>query len=248
MNMIARAKLTLNLRVTGVRDDGYHLIDAEMVSLDLADSLVITPCHGESSLTVDGPYAAGIETNGDNLVLRALQLAGRSATVHLTKNIPHGGGLGGGSADAAAVLRWAEFDDLVAASQLGADIPFCMHGGRARVTGIGETIDPLAHEDIDVTLVIPPFGVSTPLVYKTWDAIGGPRHGGSPQGFNDLEPAALVAEPRLVRVRDRIGDAAGAAPLLAGSGSTWFLRGHYDWLAEALPEATVVLTRTVDRA
>jgi len=245
MNATAHAKLTLNLRVTGIRDDGFHLIDAEMVSLDLADSLVITPCEGNSSLVIDGPHANGIGPDDDNLVLRALRLARRRATVHLTKNIPHGGGLGGGSADAAAVLRWAGFDDLVAASRLGADIPFCMTGGRARVTGIGETIEPLPHDDIDVTLVIPPFGVSTPLVYRTWDSIGGPRHGGSPQGANDLEPAALVAEPRLLRVRDRITDAAGTAPLLAGSGSTWFLRGHYEWLAEALPESTVVLTRTV---
>ncbi len=123
-----------------------------------------------------------------------------------------------------------------------------MVGGRARVSGIGEVVEPLPHVDTDITLVIPPFGVSTPLVYTTWDSIGGPRHAGSPQGANDLEPAALVAEPRLLRVRDRITDAAGVAPLLAGSGSTWFLRGHFDWLAEALPETTVVLTRTVDPA
>ena len=246
MTTAAHAKLTLDLRVTGVRDDGFHLIDAEMVTLDLADTLVVTPCDGESSLTVDGPYAAGIGTDDDNLVLRALALAGKNAHVQLTKNIPHGGGLGGGSADAAAVLRWAGFDDLPAASRLGADIPFCMVGGRARVAGIGEVVEPLPHVGLDITLVIPPFGVSTPLVYKTWDSIGGPRHAGSPQGANDLEPAALVAEPRLLRVRDRITDAAGVAPLLAGSGSTWFLRGHYDWLAEALPESTVVLTCTVD--
>ena len=247
MTFAAHAKLTLDLRVTGVRDDGFHLIDAEMVSLDLADAVTITPTDGESSLSVDGPYAAGIGTGTDNLVLRALALATRRASVHLTKNIPHGGGLGGGSADAAAVLRWAGFDDMAAASRLGADIPFCMVGGRARVRGIGEIVEPLDHVDADITLVIPPFGVSTPLVYKTWDSIGGPRHAGTPQGANDLEPAALVAEPRLLRVRDRITDAAGVAPLLAGSGSTWFLRGHYDWLAEALPESTVVLTRTVER-
>mgnify|MGYP003330677895 CR=1 FL=1 len=113
---------------------------------------------------------------------------------------------------------------------------------------IGEIVQTLPHEPIDITLVIPPFGVSTPLVYKTWDAIGSPRHEGSAHGANDLEPAALVAEPRLVRVRDRITDAAGTRPLLAGSGSTWFLRGHFDWLAEALPDSTVVLTHTVDRA
>ena len=240
----AHAKLTLDLRVTGVRDDGFHLIDAEMVSLDLADTLIVTPTEGDSTLVVDGPYAAGIDAD-DNLVVRALTMAGKRADVRLTKNIPHGGGLGGGSADAAAVLRWAGFDDLASASRLGADIPFCMIGGRARVRGIGEIVEPMPHGDIDITLVIPPFGVSTPLVYKTWDSIGGPRHAGSPQGANDLEPAALVAEPRLLRVRDRISDAAGTAPLLAGSGSTWFLRGHYDWLAEALPESTVVLTRTV---
>lgn len=243
----AHAKLTLDLRVTGVRDDGFHLIDAEMVSLDLADTLIVTPTEGDSTLVVDGPYAAGIDAD-DNLVVRALTMAGKRADVRLTKNIPHGGGLGGGSADAAAVLRWAGFDDLASVSRLGADIPFCMIGGRARVRGIGEIVEPMPHDDIDITLVIPPFGVSTPLVYKTWDSIGGPRHAGSPQGANDLEPAALVAEPRLLRVRDRISDAAGTAPLLAGSGSTWFLRGHYDWLAEALPESTVVLTRTARRA
>jgi 4-diphosphocytidyl-2-C-methyl-D-erythritol kinase len=248
MTIAAHAKLTLDLRVTGVRDDGFHLIDAEMVTLDLADTVVVSPSDGESSLVVDGPYAAGIGTGSDNLVLRALSLAKRNARVQLTKHIPHGGGLGGGSADAAAVLRWAGFHDLTAASRLGADIPFCMVGGRARVSGIGEVVEPLPHVDTDITLVIPPFGVSTPLVYTTWDSIGGPRHAGSPQGANDLEPAALVAEPRLLRVRDRITDAAGFAPLLAGSGSTWFLRGHFDWLAEALPETTVVLTRTVDPA
>ena len=249
MIVAAHAKLTLNLRVTGVRDDGYHLIDAEMASLAIADSLSITErTDGESSLRIGGTYAGGIDPDADNLVMKALRLVGRHADVVLTKNIPHGGGLGGGSADAAAILRWAGYHDLVTASSIGADIPFCMIGGRARVTGIGEAVEPLLHEPVDITLVIPPFGVSTPLVYKTWDAIGSPRHEGSAHGANDLEPAALVAEPRLVRVRDRIADAAGTRPLLAGSGSTWFLRGHFDWLAEALPESTVVLTHTVDRA
>ncbi len=249
MIVAAHAKLTLNLRVTGVRDDGYHLIDAEMASLAIADSLSIAErTDGESSLRIDGTYAGGIDPDADNLVMKALRLVGRHADVVLTKNIPHGGGLGGGSADAAAILRWASFHDFATASRIGADIPFCMIGGRARVTGIGEIVQTLPHEPIDITLVIPPFGVSTPLVYKTWDAIGSPRHEGSAHGANDLEPAALVAEPRLVRVRDRIADAAGTRPLLAGSGSTWFLRGHFDWLAEALPDSTVVLTHTVDRA
>ena len=244
--MKAPAKLALNVRVTGVRTDGFHLIDAEMVSLDLADEITIEECSGPSSLTIDGPFSDGLTTDANNLVLRAFTLVQRSAHVHLTKNIPHGGGLGGGSTDAAAVLRWASFTDLHAASQLGADIPFCMHGGRARVEGIGEVLTPLPFEPLDITLVIPPFGVSTPKVYATWDALDGPRGKEGPHGFNDLEPAALVAEPRLVRWRDKISDVAGSTPTLAGSGSTWFLRGAFPWLAEALPEATVICTRTAN--
>ena len=107
MTFAAHAKLTLDLRVTGVRDDGFHLIDAEMVSLDVADAVTITPTDGESSLSVDGPYAAGVGTGADNLVLRALALATRRASVHLTKNIPHGGGLGGGVFGAVALQEFA---------------------------------------------------------------------------------------------------------------------------------------------
>jgi 4-diphosphocytidyl-2-C-methyl-D-erythritol kinase len=240
----APAKLTLSLRVTGVREDGFHLIDAEMVTLDLVDKICITP--NEDGLNFDGPFSSGISTESDNLVSRALRLAGRRARVHVEKNIPSGGGLGGGSADAAAILKWAGFTDLEAASRLGADIPFCMIGGRARVRGIGEVIDILPPVHREITLVIPPFGVSTPKVYATWDALNGPRGKEGPHGFNDLEPAALVAEPRLVRWRDKISDVAGSTPTLAGSGSTWFLRGAFPWLAEALPEATVICTRTAN--
>ena len=116
----APAKLTLSLRITGVRDDGYHLIDAEMVSLDWSDTLTITP--GGDGLTADGPYATGMPLDHTNLAAKALQLVDRRAAIHLHKRIPHGGGLGGGSSDAAAVLRWAGHTDLVAASRLGADV------------------------------------------------------------------------------------------------------------------------------
>ena len=135
----APAKLTLSLRITGVRADGFHLIDAEMVTLDLADTLVVEEA-AETGVSVDGPFAAGVPTDGSNLVMRALRAAGRTASVRVTKNVPNGGGLGGGSSDAAAVLRWAGFTDMEEASRLGADIPFCMVGGRARVTGIGEKV------------------------------------------------------------------------------------------------------------
>lgn len=233
----APAKLTLSLRMTGVRDDGYHLIDAEMVSLAWADMLTIDPAA--TGLSADGPFAAGMPLDDSNLVAKALRMADRTAAVHLHKVIPHGGGLGGGSSDAAAVLRWAGFTDVVAASRLGADVSFCLVGGRARVRGIGELVEPLEFAAMDITLIVPPLAVSTPAAYRAWDELGGPRA----DGPNDLEPAALVVEPELVRWRDRIREAAGVAPTLAGSGATWFLHGHHD-VATALPEAMVVQTRT----
>ena len=130
-----------------------------------------------------------------------------------------------------------------AAARLGADIPFCLVGGRARVTGIGEFVEPLPHLDVVVTLVIPPLAVSTPAAYRAWDDLGGPT--GS--GRNDLEPAALVVEPRLGRWRDLIAERIGMAPTLAGSGATWFAEGeHGNALAELVDEgATVVVARTV---
>jgi 4-diphosphocytidyl-2-C-methyl-D-erythritol kinase len=234
----AWAKLTLSLRVHGRRPDGYHPIEAEMVELDLADELTV---DGDGDgITVTGPYAAGVPTDATNLVARALELAGRRAAVRIDKQVPHGGGLGGGSADAAAVLRWCGIDDPAVAVRIGADVAFCTVGGRARVTGIGEQIDPLAPAPHDVTLVIPPLRCSTAAVYAAWDELGGPT---GPAG-NDLEPAAIAVEPRMATWRDRVSAAAGSRPQLAGSGATWFLRGHHAQLVERLPGAQVVLTRT----
>ena len=237
----APAKLTLTLRVTGVRPDGYHEIDAEMVVLELADVLRIDPTG--AGVTVGGPFADGVPVDGSNLVAGALRLAGRQAHVHVDKQIPNGGGLGGGSADAAAVLRWAGFDDPVAASRLGADIPFCLVGGRARVRGIGEVVTPLPFEPLDVTLVVPPLHDTTPAVYRAWDELGGPTAAGP----NDLEPAALVVAPALARWRDRIADCCGVEPVLAGSGATWFLPGKRDDALASLrgEGVAVVVTRTV---
>ena len=237
----APAKLTLSLRVTGVREDGFHLIDAEMVTLDLVDKVRITP--NEDGLSVDGPFSSGISTDSDNLVSRALALAGRRAQVHIEKNIPSGGGLGGGSADAAAILNWAGFTDLEAASRLGADIPFCMIGGRARVRGIGEVIEALPPVQRQITLVIPPFGVSTPAVYRAWDDLA--RSGNNTTSDqNHLQQAALIVEPRLIEWRDKIAQACGQEPVLAGSGATWWLDGAFLELAKDLPKATVLVTQT----
>ena len=144
-----------------------------------------------------------------------------------------GSGLGGGSADAAAVLRWAGCRDVAVAASLGADVPFCLVGGRARVTGIGEEVEPLPFEEQTYTLLVPPVVTPTPAVYAEWDRLGGPagEHG------NDLEAAALVVAPELARWRDELGGATGLRPRLAGSGSTWFVEGTFPG-----PPRTVVRT------
>ncbi len=226
----ARAKLTLSLRVTGRRRDGYHLIDAEMVTLDLADTLTFSEGDGLEVLGV-APDATGggvgaplrVPLGADNLVARALVAVRRHAHVRLVKAIPVGAGLGGGSADAAAVLRWAGCEDVGLAAELGADVAFCLVGGRARVCGIGELIESLEPVPRTFTLLTPPFGCSTAAVYRAWDDLGGP----SVDGPNDLEPAALAVEPGLAVWRCRLGDATGQTPVLAGSGSTYFVPGAF---------------------
>lgn len=225
----ARAKLTLSLRVTSRRDDGYHLIDAEMITLDLADTLLFAP--GEGVEVVPLVRSPRFEPT---LVTRALDAVGRQSFVRLEKRIPLGAGLGGGSADAAAVLRWAGCSDVSVALSLGADVPFCLVGGRARVSGVGEVVEPLPFESRTLTLSTPPIAVSTAAVYAKWDELGGPLG----DNGNDLEPAALAVEPRLAVWRDQLGDATGRTPRLAGSGSTWFVEGAY----RDVPDAVVVRT------
>lgn len=231
--LVAPAKLTRSLKVTGRRDDGYHLLEAEMVAVDLADELELT--EGDGLEVVDevawtGPAGAGDRSGGDgtgglpvpagpdNLVARALALAGRRAAVVLRKRIPAGAGLGGGSSDAAAVLRWAGVTDLDLAARLGADVPFCLVGGRAVVTGVGERLEPRPPLEEAYVVVTPPFGVPTAAVYAAFDEVG-PGAGDRP---NDLELAACAVEPRLGRWRRLLEGVAGRPPLLAGSGASWF--------------------------
>jgi len=243
--LIAPAKLTLSLRITGLRSDGYHLIEAIMTTLELHDVLtVIDDSHG---LSFTGPFAEGLKNDASNLVNRALTFVQRSANIIVTKNIPHGGGLGGGSTDAAAILRWAgrtSPSDVIDSATLGADVPFCLVGGQARVSGIGEIIEPISLDSQKITLIIPPLHVSTPKVYQAWDAMSGQRS----DGPNDLESAAIHVEPELARWRDRIREVTGDSPVLAGSGATWFVadplsdRGRR--LREALPDAHVIETQT----
>ncbi len=218
--LVAPAKLTVSLRVTGVRTDGMHELDAEMVTLDLADVLEVDETG--SGLVVEaapGTRGSDLPASSNNLVTRALAACGRTAHVHLTKRIPLGGGLGGGSADAGAILRWAGCRDLTVAASIGADVPFCLVGGRARVEGIGERVAPLEFVERSYLLLLPPFGVDTAAVFGAWDA------GHRDEGANTLTAAALATEPRLAAWRDALGELSGQVPTLAGSGSTWFVEG-----------------------
>jgi 4-diphosphocytidyl-2-C-methyl-D-erythritol kinase len=214
--------------MVGLREDGYHLLEAEMVTVSLADTLDITV--GGTGTTVAGVDVGGqpFTITGLNLCDRALALVGRSARVHIDKVIPIGGGLGGGSADAAAILRWAAFDDLTRAAELGSDVPFCVLGGRALVSGIGEVVEPLPHEHREFTLILPALSVSTVAVYRAFDVVGCTNT--SAQHRNDLADAARLVSPALARVMDDLERRIGQPPSLAGSGSTLFYEGRRDGL------------------
>jgi 4-diphosphocytidyl-2-C-methyl-D-erythritol kinase len=221
----ANAKLTWSLHVTGVRGDGLHLLEAEMVTLDLADTLELDETDDEPRFSARAEAPAGsrdAQLGDDDLIRRALRLVGRRANVDLTKRIPIGAGLGGGSADAAAVLRWAGVVGAEVALELGSDVPFCCVGGRAIVRGVGELIEPLTPITRTVTLALPSFGVDTASCYRAFDDLAGPlRH----HLRNDLTAAAERVAPGLATTRQLLEERTGADFVLAGSGSVLFCEG-----------------------
>jgi 4-diphosphocytidyl-2-C-methyl-D-erythritol kinase len=247
----AYSKLTLSLRVLGARPDGFHEIEALAVSIgDPHDIIEARPVPHPAGVTftVTGE-ATDVPEGPTNLALRAaedlLLRAGRSGhgvRLNLRKKIPAGRGLGGGSADAAATLLAVrsllevDLDDTALgeiAAALGSDVPFCLTGGAAWMRGRGELVEPVdVAAGIPVLVVIPPFHVATPDVYRAWDDLGGPRseHGVPAPGIvaalvpelaNDLEPAAEAVEPGLVEFREALAEIVGVRPLLAGSGSAY---------------------------
>jgi 4-diphosphocytidyl-2-C-methyl-D-erythritol kinase len=238
----APAKLTWFLEVTGRRDDGYHRLRAEMVTLDFADTLSVD--ESQDYLHVSG-LTTGVPSDGSNLVSRALGLVGRRAGVSLHKAIPTGGGLGGASADAGALLRWAGGVSLDAALTLGSDVPFCQMGGRALVEGVGEKVTPLDYERREVTLLMPDFGVDTTDCYQAFDELvaSGWRAGGQ----NHLEVPATFVEPRLARTLVFLRDQFGPNVHLAGSGSTLFVEGHLGTESSGLlgPEGPIRVLHTI---
>ena len=210
----APAKLNLALHVTGRRADGYHLLDSLVAFAGAGDQVVLEP--GPLSLRIDGPFAGDL-SGGDNLCLSAARLAGGDAAIRLTKNLPVASGIGGGSADAAAVLRGlARLGHPVPdrPETLGADVPVCIASRPARMQGIGEILTPLpALPAIPLVLVNPGVGVPTPEVFAALaqrdnpglpdiPAFAGLRDLASWLALarNDLQQPALVIAPVIGQV------------------------------------------------
>jgi 4-diphosphocytidyl-2-C-methyl-D-erythritol kinase len=231
----APAKINLTLHVTGQRSDGFHLLDSLVVFGNIGDRLWLETA-GEMTLKVTGRFADGVPTDSRNLVWQAAETAGFCGHIHLEKNLPHGAGLGSGSADAAAILR--KFNAPDHAVRLGADVPVCLSAGPQRMQGIGEVLSPVWPVPIlDLVLVNPGIGLATPDVFSSLETKKNAKMGSSPEwqskpefliwlGLqrNDLEPVARRLAPAIGDVLGALGDARLAR--MSGSGTTCF--GLYD--------------------
>lgn len=244
--LIAPAKLNLSLRVTGVRPDGYHLLRSEFVCIGLFDDLRVRVRRGapQVSLVISGRAApAGAANLASRAAASFLAHTGSRATVEieLAKRIPLGAGLGGGSSDAAAVLRaLAHMVCAVSAGDLrdwalalGADVPFFLDGRPSLVEGIGEVISPLATWPKQSVVVA--FGgapVATAEVFRRYDAsltsaevastirVSATRSGGSFSApVNDLEAAAIQIEPGIEKLKEALRERGGSAVAMTGSGA-----------------------------
>lgn len=190
MKAIARAKINLMLRVTGIREDGYHEIESIAQSLELHDALDFTP----SEVTKVSFGGIPVHMDRPELVAEAIDEYNRAAgtelafTVAVNKSIPPQTGLGGGSADAAAALLVCDEtamasiggqDLLAIASAVGADVPFCLRGGTAGLRGTGEEMTAMPSPILDWVVCVPLRGLSTAEVYARLDAMGA---GSGPMG------------------------------------------------------------------
>ena len=268
----APAKLNLMLQVVGKRPDGYHDLDMLMLPVGLYDTIHIAPAE-EDRVTFDLP---GIPKT--NTVTKALaayrRVSGKAvfACVQTEKRIPHEAGLGGGSADAAAVLKGMEAlfgplpqdQRLEAAVSVGADVPFCLHGGICRAEGIGERLTALAPPPAPLwfLLVKPAGGVSTPALFRslvvtkkhaspTLQAVAALKAGDLPAlgacFHNDLAPSAFALLPELAVLQERLLSSGALGAGMTGSGSCMFGLFETEAMAEKakaqfsdLPFAAVV--------
>ncbi|MGR3343930.1 MAG: 4-(cytidine 5'-diphospho)-2-C-methyl-D-erythritol kinase [Paracoccaceae bacterium] len=240
----APAKINLTLHVTGQRADGYHLLDSLVVFADLGDVITAEPAE-DTSFRVTGPAASGVPKGKKNLVLRAEQLMGsdRGAELTLHKVLPAASGIGGGSSDAAATLRalsemWgAPVPDADSLMALGADVPVCMNGQTARISGVGEYVMPVSVPNFHMVLVNPNVPLATSQVF---DALQQKKNAAMqtelPQWQdasdfcnwlaaqrNDLERPARILVPVISAAISQISATAGCLlARMSGSGATCF--------------------------
>ena len=251
----APAKINLTLEVRGIEPNGYHTLDTLFAWLELHDTLELA--HSESTtleVRADDVDTTLVTSDENNLVLKALRALETSVghplptRIELTKRIPAGGGLGGGSADAAAALlglrnlHGLDIDHVSLhslAAKLGADVAFGLVGGLARGTRYGDELQPLPLpndlQNRQLVLLAPGFPCPTPEVYRAWDGNPEKPAQGATGRFlaasppdrlrhvvNDLQPAAERLFPQLVSLRQKMREAGLEAACLSGSGSTLF--------------------------
>lgn len=242
----AHAKLNLYLDITGRRNDGYHLLETVMQSISLCDRVTVAAVGGEINVTCDAPH---IPVGSGNICHKAARLyldeihCADGADISIEKRIPSGAGMGGGSADAAAVLLGLNmlYDNAVSGQRLaelalmcGADVPFCLCGGTKLCRGIGEEITPLADmaQGKYFVVVMPDFTCPTGEAYKKWDASPLPVWGKldafleegmeCPENmYNVFE--VLYSDKRIEKTRQKLLIEGGAnAAMLTGSGAAVF--------------------------
>lgn len=239
----AFAKINLSLRVRSRRGDGLHELSSLMQSVSWSDGLGLEPAEEDSFKAVGA--VPGDHTNLAWLALDVVRRVGMveaRAELKLGKGIPVAAGLGGGSADAAAVLRlgielWGLDDDLALslAPNLGSDVPFCVVGGSAMVGGAGELVDPIDPlTGFAIGVVVPPVELSTAAVYQAWDMLGGPSGPSIEETHlppplrslaplvNDLMPAATHVAPDVEHWRGELEHQWSRSVFLSGSGPSLF--------------------------
>lgn len=247
LKALAFAKLNLYLDITGRRQDGYHLLETVMQSISLADSVSVELSGGSGiSLFCD---REGVPTDRRNTAYRAaelfLQTAGKDAQVDISieKHIPSGAGMGGGSADAAAVLRLLNIgfgcplDEkalLDIAAQIGADVPFCLVGGTKLCRGIGEQLSEFPEvRDVTFLVVKPDFSCPTGEAYARYDAAPIPSRGGLGSFTAAMENRSfarkmynvfqlLYADERIETLCTQLVELGAEGAMLTGSGSAVF--------------------------
>lgn len=258
----APAKINLCLHVRPPREDGFHPLDSIVARVTLCDEIELTTREEDRLVLacpglVDCPPERNLAYRAAELIRRETDSNDAGLNIRLTKRIPPGAGLGGGSSDAAAVLLgcnelWqlglspGELAGL--GERLGSDVPLFLGPPASRITGRGERVQPVDLPDFHVVLVLPDLSCSTAEVYREFDRLGvtgtpqtdpadliGPPSGWRDRLVNDLaEPACRVC-PELGELREKLSAAVGLPIHVTGSGSGLFV------LADGLIEAEAIL-------